>query len=47
VPTAAYPTAARRPLNSRLDCDRFERAFGLSMPSWQFGVERLLDTVTS
>ena len=43
VPTAAYPTAARRPLNSRLDCARFEQAFGLRLPSWQFGVERLLD----
>jgi dTDP-4-dehydrorhamnose reductase len=43
VPTSAYPTAARRPLNSRLDCTRFERAFGLGLPCWQFGVERLLN----
>lgn len=43
VPTTEYPMAARRPLNSRLDCVRFERAFGLHLPSWQFGIERFLD----
>jgi dTDP-4-dehydrorhamnose reductase len=43
VPTTAYPTAARRPLNSRLDCTRFERAFDLRLPCWKFGIERLLN----
>lgn len=42
VPTAVYPLPARRPNNSRLDCEKFERAFSLQLPSWQFGVERLL-----
>lgn len=43
VPTSAYQTVARRPHNSRLDCTKLERAFGLCMPHWQFGVRRLID----
>jgi dTDP-4-dehydrorhamnose reductase len=42
VPTSAYPTPARRPLNSRLATDKLREAFGLSLPHWQVGVERLL-----
>ncbi len=37
-----YPTPARRPLNSRLDCRRFEADFGLRLPTWEPGVRRLL-----
>jgi dTDP-4-dehydrorhamnose reductase len=42
VPSTAYPTAARRPLNSRLDTQRLQRTFGLTMPHWQAGVLRML-----
>jgi len=42
VPSSAYQTAARRPLNSRLDCARLQRCFGLCMPAWQTGVVRML-----
>jgi dTDP-4-dehydrorhamnose reductase len=42
VPTSAYPTAARRPLNSRLRTDKLCRSFGLAMPPWQTGVTRML-----
>jgi dTDP-4-dehydrorhamnose reductase len=42
VPTTAYPTPARRPLNSRLDTARFRAAFGLVLPDWQIGVDRML-----
>jgi dTDP-4-dehydrorhamnose reductase len=42
IPTSAYPTPARRPLNSRLDTRRFQRAFQLGLPAWQTGVTRLL-----
>ena len=44
IPTADYPTPARRPLNSRLNTSRLERAFGLRLPAWQAGVERMLIT---
>jgi dTDP-4-dehydrorhamnose reductase len=42
IPTADYPTPARRPLNSRLDTTRVQAAFGLQMPPWQAGVRRML-----
>lgn len=42
IPTTDYPTPARRPLNSRLDCTRFTRAFDLMLPPWQHGVARML-----
>lgn len=42
IGTADYPTAARRPLNSRLDTTRFEKTFGLHLPQWQTGVERVV-----
>jgi dTDP-4-dehydrorhamnose reductase len=42
VPSAAYPTPARRPLNSRLDTRRLRAAFGVELPAWQQGVERML-----
>jgi dTDP-4-dehydrorhamnose reductase len=42
VPTTAFATAARRPLNSRLDTTKLRLAFGLQLPPWQSGVERML-----
>ena len=42
VPTAAFPTPAARPLNSRLCTHKLQQAFGLVMPPWQQGVERML-----
>jgi dTDP-4-dehydrorhamnose reductase len=42
VTTAAYPTPARRPHNSRLDNNKLEAAFGLRLPAWQDGVAHVL-----
>lgn len=42
ITTAEYPTAARRPASSRLDCSRLEADFGLQMPDWQPYLERML-----
>lgn len=42
IPTSAYPTPAQRPLNSRLDTRKLQAAFGLSLPEWSSGVERML-----
>jgi len=33
--TADFPTPALRPLKTVLDCSKFERIFGLSMPLWE------------
>lgn len=35
IATSEYPTAARRPLNSRFDCAKIERAFGIKARSWR------------
>ncbi|MDR0224972.1 MAG: dTDP-4-dehydrorhamnose reductase [Burkholderiaceae bacterium] len=42
VPTTAFPTPARRPHNSRLDTRRLQQTFGLRLPDWQVGVDRML-----
>lgn len=42
IATAEYPTPARRPLNSRLDTTRLREAFGLKLPDWRVGVQRML-----
>ena len=42
VPTSAFPTPARRPLNSRLSTARLQQRFGLVPPPWQQGVLRTL-----
>ncbi len=42
IPTTAYPTPARRPLNSRLATAKLTEAFELRLPPWQAGVERML-----
>ncbi len=41
IPTAAYPTPARRPLNSRLDCSSLS-VLGLGRPSWYAGLQDVL-----
>jgi dTDP-4-dehydrorhamnose reductase len=42
VPSSEFPTAAKRPRNSRLDTTRLRRTFGLELPPWQAGVDRML-----
>jgi dTDP-4-dehydrorhamnose reductase len=43
IPTRAYPTPARRPLNSRLDTRKIQDTFGLTLPHWTLGVARMLE----
>ena len=43
MPTSAFPTPARRPLNSRLDTRKLQQTFDLVLPPWQAGVERMLN----
>jgi dTDP-4-dehydrorhamnose reductase len=38
IRTEDYPTAARRPRNSRLDCARLGAAFGVTPAPWQEGL---------
>lgn len=45
VPSSAFPTPARRPLNSRMSTGKLRSAFGVTLPHWQVGVERMLQEV--
>jgi dTDP-4-dehydrorhamnose reductase len=42
IPTSAYPTPARRPLNSRLDCTALQDRFGIARPDWRHGLTDIL-----
>lgn len=43
VSSSAFPTAAKRPLNSRLDTHKLQTSFGLQLPHWQDGIARMLE----
>lgn len=42
IPSSDYPTPATRPLNSRLDCARLARDFGIAPPDWRAGLTDVL-----
>ncbi|SFR38833.1 dTDP-4-dehydrorhamnose reductase [Yoonia tamlensis] len=42
IPTSAYPTIAKRPLNSRLDCMSFTQMFKVAQPDWRKGLREIL-----
>ncbi len=42
VPSTAFVTTAKRPYNSRLSTAKLQQAFGLTLPAWQQGVNRML-----
>jgi dTDP-4-dehydrorhamnose reductase len=45
ITTAEYPTPARRPANSRLDCTRLADAFGIRLPDWHDSLARTVDEI--
>ena len=45
VPTSAFPTPAKRPANSRLSTAKLRDTFGLTLPPWQAGVDRMLTEI--
>jgi dTDP-4-dehydrorhamnose reductase len=42
IPTSAYPTPAKRPPNSRLDCSALEQTYGIRRPDWRAGLDDIL-----
>lgn len=42
ITTAEYPSKAKRPAYSRLDCSKFEADFGIALPSWQDGLATVM-----
>jgi dTDP-4-dehydrorhamnose reductase len=45
ITTAEYPTPARRPANSRLDCTRLATMFGIRLPHWRDSLIRTVDEI--
>lgn len=43
IPTAAYPTPAKRPARSRLDSTRLAATYGIELPDWRRSLETVLD----
>lgn len=42
IPSTDYPTPAKRPLNSRLDCTATQQVFGIERPDWRVGLRHVL-----
>ncbi|MFG6668609.1 dTDP-4-dehydrorhamnose reductase [Halomonas sp. HNIBRBA4712] len=47
IPTSEYPTPATRPLNSRLDVGKLEKALGITLPDWQSQVALTVEEIAS
>jgi dTDP-4-dehydrorhamnose reductase len=47
IPSSEYPTPARRPLNSRLDCEKLYRTFGFRFPHWKDAVAAVMQELAS
>jgi dTDP-4-dehydrorhamnose reductase len=45
IPSDAYPTPAKRPRNSRLDCGKIRAQFGVVMPSWDDALAQVAATL--
>ena len=43
--TSEYPTAAKRPLNSRLNTNKIKKTFMLELPHWESEVKRVLKEI--
>lgn len=41
ITTADYPTPAKRPANSKLDCNKLEQAFGIAPSNWQSALKNI------
>lgn len=45
IPSHEYPVPAKRPKNSRLNAEKLCQTFGLHLPTWQSGVDHILDQI--
>ncbi len=47
IKTADWPTPAARPADSRLDCSKMARVFGVRLPPWRPSLARTVDAMLS
>jgi dTDP-4-dehydrorhamnose reductase len=45
ITTAEYPTPAKRPANSVLNCGKIARVFGIEQPDWRVSLARVLTEI--
>lgn len=46
IATADYPTAARRPANSRLDCSKLAQVHGVRLPDWHESLQAVVQRLS-
>lgn len=46
IPTTDYPTQAKRPINSRLDCSLLKTDFDISPPDWKTDLAKIVSELT-
>jgi dTDP-4-dehydrorhamnose reductase len=42
ITTTEYPTPAKRPVNSMLDCSKIKNTFGIEMPNWKKALKEVV-----
>jgi dTDP-4-dehydrorhamnose reductase len=47
ITTADWPTPARRPADSRLDCTRLREHFGVRLPDWRPSLDRTIAAIAA
>lgn len=47
IPTSLFPRPAARPMNSRLAHQKLADTFGIQLPSWQMGLELVLEALAA
>jgi dTDP-4-dehydrorhamnose reductase len=47
ITTADYPTPAKRPMNSVLSNNKFEKAFGFRLAAWEDGLRDVMDSISA
>lgn len=47
ISTDQYPTPAKRPLNSSLDCNKIRDRFGIVLPEWRHGIDVLVERLVA
>lgn len=45
ISTADYPTPAKRPANSRLNCNKLEQRYGIRLPNWEESTIHVVETI--
>ena len=47
IATADYPTPAKRPIDSRLNCEKLNASFGIRLPHWHDGLAECIDQIAA